>query len=125
MAIKARSQTEAKAMNPHAANPIEPPAPPAVDISSEADRDHLANEFAAYRAKAEAIAADRDRLRACVRSARGIIQEYAREHPKHSWTWQGSYQSDPMGAHGWLEAEAAEIGTARDGGDPKVEGKRT
>ena len=60
----------------------------------------------------------RDRLRAFVRSARAIVQEYAREHPTHRW---GEYWQDPMGAGAWLQAEAAEIGTARDGGDPKME----
>ena len=101
-------------------HPAEPPASPAVDISSGADRYHLAKEFAAYRAKAESLAAARDRLRTFVRSARAIVQEYASEHPTHRW---GEHWQDPMGAGAWLATEAAEIGTARDGGDPKMERK--
>lgn len=71
---------------------------------------------------AEKIVLERDRHRAFVRSARGIVQAYASANPKHFWQGHGPY--DPMGAHAWLVAESAEIGTARDGGDPKVEGKR-
>lgn len=58
------------------------------------------------------------RLRAFVRSARAIVQAYASKFPKH--VWQG-HEQDPLGAHAWLNAEAAEIGTMRDGGDPKAE----
>lgn len=98
-----------------------------------ADRDRLAIENEtlvsgmtqlAERAVASSTVAlaEIDRLRTFVRSARGIVQAYASEHPK--LTFQGSYQGDPMGAHTWLAAESAEVGTNRDGGDPKVEAKQ-
>ena len=109
-------------------NPAEPPVPPAVDISSEAITEHVrlmreARPTIAYKYEAdliEALAADRDRLRTFVRSARGIIQAYASANPKHVW---GCHEIDPLGAHAWLAAESAEIGTMRDGGDPKVEAR--
>lgn len=65
--------------------------------------------------------AEIDRLRTFIRSARGIVQHFASENPKHIW---GGHEQDPLGAHAWLAAESAEVGTSRDGGDPKVE-KRT
>lgn len=64
------------------------------------------------------LTSDRDRHREFVRSARGIVQEYASRHPRH--TWAGAV-IDPLGAHAWLSAEAREVGTMRDGGDPTVE----
>jgi hypothetical protein len=60
------------------------------------------------------------RLRTFIRSARPIVQSYASNNP--IFTMSDRCPQDPMGAHAWLEAEATEIGTMRDGGDPKVEG---
>lgn len=57
-------------------------------------------------------------LRTSIRSARRIVQHFASANPKHIWD---GHEQDPLGAHAWLESERAEIGTARDGGDPKVE----
>ena len=90
-----------------------------------ADRDRLDKErdasvwaeLRAHDARADAET-ERDRYRTFIRSARRIVQAYASEHPTHVW---GRYTQDPMGAHGWLAREAAEIGTMRDGGNPKVE----
>jgi hypothetical protein len=114
---------------------VEKVDPPAVDISSEAvapsylSPESIRSRIEFLRATdshatarmLEALAADRDRLRTFVRCARGIVQEYANRHFRH--TWAGAV-IDPLGAHAWLAAEAAEIGTARDGGDPGTE-KRT
>lgn len=58
-----------------------------------------------------------ERLRTFVRSARPIVQAYATKNPKFA---HGGHPQDPMGAHAWLEAEAEEVVTMRDGGDPKV-----
>lgn len=53
-----------------------------------------------------------------IRSARMIVQHFASANPKHIWD---GHEIDPLGAHGWIEAESAEVGTNRDGGDPKVQ----
>lgn len=102
---------------------------PAVDVSSEAvaelcdaARRERTYDYPRTLEKCaetiEALTADRDRHRTFVRSARAIVQAYAAKYPRFRWDGE---MIDAMGAHAWLEAEAAEIGTMRDGGNPKVE----
>lgn len=65
------------------------------------------------------VVADRDRLRTFVRSARGIIDSFSRDYPKHGWADRAQ---DPFVSREWLQAESTEIGTARDGGYPRWSG---
>lgn len=92
-----------------------------------ADRDRVASENdtlvsgmteLAERAVASSTIAlaEIDRLRTFVRSARVIIDSFAGDYPKHGWA---DREQDPFGAREWLHAESTEIGTARDGGNPK------
>ena len=109
---------------PHAKS-AEQAEPPAVDVSREAVAEQVrilrahVTESDVFEAAGfiEALAADRDRHRTFVRAARAIVQAYAEKYPKFMWDGE---MVDARGAHAWLAAEAAEIGTMRDGGDPKV-----
>jgi hypothetical protein len=118
---------------PDPAEQAEKVEPPAVDISSEALAELAANVRYGIRHHAhrreiadmiEAIAADRDRHRTFVCSARAIVQAYATDHPqfrRFKGASDDGEEVDPHGAHAWIRAEAAEVDTMRDGGNPKVE----